>query len=340
MNSTSCSCAGAEPVASKPDLLCIVGPTASGKTALAERLAEHIPCELVSVDSALVYRGMDIGAARPDSPHHLVDIRDPADSYSAADFAADANRLIEDILGRDRLPVLVGGTMLYFRALLEGLSPMPAVDAEIRGAIEREAAEHGWPHLHAELAEVDPTAAARIHPNHSQRIARALEVYRASGRPITEWQRAPGASAVLNRYQVLQIAICPQDRAVLHDRIAARFAGMMRDGFLEEVRALYARDDLNPGLPALRAVGYRQLWHFLDGDYDLETATQRGIAATRQLAKRQLTWLRKWHDLAWIYTDRGGNIIETTLSDQGQGDIWKGQDPANPVLNYLGINPM
>jgi tRNA dimethylallyltransferase len=327
-------------VTATPDLLCIMGPTASGKTALAERLAEHVPCELVSVDSALVYRGMDIGAARPDSPHHLVDIRDPADSYSAADFAADANGLIGDIRGRDRLPLLVGGTMLYFRALLEGLSPVPAADPEVRKAIENEAAEYGWPHVHARLAEVDPAAAARIHPNHSQRIARALEVYRASGRPITEWQQASGAPGVLDRYRVLQIAICPQDRAVLHERIAVRFGQMMRAGFLEEVRALHERGDLDLALPALRAVGYRQLWHFLDDEYNLETAIQRGIAATRQLAKRQLTWLRKWPDLAWIYTDRDGNIIETTLSEQGQGDPWKGQDPANPVLNYLGINPM
>jgi tRNA dimethylallyltransferase len=236
--------------------------------------------------------------------------------------------------------VLVGGTMLYFRALLEGLSPMPAADPGVREAIEREAAEHGWPFLHARLAEVDAAAAARIHPNHSQRIARALEVYRSSGKPMTEWQRAPGKPAALDRYQVLQVAICPKDRAVLHARIAARFEAMMRAGFLEEVRSLHQRGDLDVALPALRAVGYRQLWHHLDGDYDLETAVQRGIAATRQLAKRQLTWLRKWSDLEWIYTDRDGNISETSLSDQGQAGIWKGQDPANPVLNYLGINPM
>jgi len=317
-----------------------MGPTASGKTALAEQLAQRIPCELVSVDSALVYRGMDIGAAKPETPHHLVDIRDPSDTYSAADFAAEALTLIEAIRGRDRLPVLVGGTMLYFRALLEGLSPMPEADPQLRADIEREAATRGWPAMHAELAAVDPVAAARIHPNHSQRIARALEVYRSSGIPISEWQRAPGQSAALQQYRTLQLAICPQHRAVLHERIARRFTQMMAEGLLAEVAALQDRGDLDPELPALRAVGYRQLWRHLDGEIDLETAIEQGIAATRQLAKRQLTWLRKWPDLEWIYTDRDGNIVETTLSDDQQGVITDGQDPANPVLKYLGINPM
>lgn len=322
------------------ELLCIMGPTASGKTALAEQLAERMPCELVSVDSALVYRGMDIGAAKPQTPHHLVDIRDPSDTYSAADFAAEALTLIEAIRGRDRLPVLVGGTMLYFRALLEGLSPMPEADPQLRAEIEREAAARGWPTMHAELAAVDPVAAARIHPNHSQRIARALEVYRSSGTPISEWQRAPGQSAALQRYRTLQLAICPQHRAVLHERIARRFAQMMAEGLLAEVAALRDRGDLDPELPALRAVGYRQLWRHLDGEIDLETAIEQGIAATRQLAKRQFTWLRKWPDLEWIHTDRDGNIVETTLSDDQQGVTTNGQDPANPVLKYLGINPM
>jgi len=322
------------------ELLCIMGPTASGKTALAERLAEHIPCELVSVDSALVYCGMDIGAARPDTPHHLVDIRDPVDTYSAADFAADALAEIEAIRGRGRLPVLVGGTMLYFRAALEGLSPMPAADPAVRADIEALAAASGWPALHAELVAVDPVAAARIHPNHSQRIARALEVYRSSGKPLSEWHRIPGSAGALDQYQTLQVAICPRDRAVLHQRIETRFHQMMEEGFLEEVATLRDRGDLNPDLPALRAVGYRQLWQHLEGEIDLESAVQRGIAATRQLAKRQLTWLRKWPDLEWIYTDRDGNILETTLSDAEQGVIQNDRDPANPVLKYLGINPM
>ncbi len=342
-----------------------MGPTASGKTDLGIGLAEQLDCELVSVDSALVYRGMDIGSAKPEYPHHLVDIRDPAEAYSAADFVGDAARLISEIHGRGRTPLLVGGTMLYFRALLEGLADMPAADPAIRARIERDAAVHGWPHVHAQLAEVDPASAERIHPNHSQRIGRALEVYRASGITMTEWFErqklsssetpegsaepdlekgeafsrtgSPKPSRQLREFDVAQIAICPSDRSVLHQRIKLRFEQMMAAGFLEEVRALYARKDLHPGLPALRAVGYRQLWQHLDGECTLDEAVERGIAATRQLAKRQLTWLRKWPDLAWICTDSDGNLSGEGLSEDGAG--LAGQAPLEMALKFLRQPP-
>ncbi len=231
--------------AAKPLLICLLGPTASGKTDLAIELAAARDCELISVDSALVYRGLDIGSAKPAYPHHLIDIRDPAEAYSAADFAADAHRLVADIAARGRTPLLVGGTMLYFRAFLEGLAEMPAAAADIRREIEAEAALHGWPWLHARLAQVDPQAAARIHPNHSQRLGRALEVYRASGITMSQWQaRQASRPPPAQRFHVVQLAICPLDRAVLHRRIALRFEQMMAAGLLEEVRALYRRGDL------------------------------------------------------------------------------------------------
>ena len=329
---------------SRPLLLCLMGPTASGKTDLAIALAEARNCELVSVDSALVYRGLDIGAAKPDYPHHLVDIRDPAQAYSAAEFAADARRLVADISARGRTPLLVGGTMLYFKAFLEGLADMPAADPAIRREIEAQAAEHGWPWLHAQLARVDPEAAARIHPNHSQRLGRALEVYRASGIPLSQWQRhEPPGALPGERYRVVQLAICPADRAVLHRRIAARFEQMLAAGLLQEVRGLYQRGDLHPGLPAIRAVGYRQLWQHLAGECSLEEAVARAIAATRQLAKRQLTWLRKWPDLHWLPTDAAGNLLAGTESDTGLGAALparSGQIPLEAVLNYLDSAPL
>jgi len=331
--------------ANRPRLICLMGPTASGKTDLAIALAAQLDCELVSVDSALVYRGLDIGSAKPDFPHHLVDIRDPSEPYSAADFAADARRLAAEITARGKTPLLVGGTMLYFKAFLDGLADMPAANPAIRAAIEAEAAQYGWPHLHAELAQVDPDAAARIHPHHSQRLARAIEVYRATGVPLTTWHRkgpeqgsAPCSSDPLARYEVRQLAICPHDRAVLHERIALRFASMMQAGFLEEVRALWQRGDLQPDLPALRAVGYRQLWQHLEGECSLHEAVQKGVAATRQLAKRQLTWLRKWPELDWIFTDCDGNIVENELSEQTTP--LSGTRPLALALNYLGHAPM
>ena len=220
----------------KPLLICLMGPTASGKTDLAIALAQRLDCELVSVDSALVYRGMDIGSAKPDYPHHLVDIRDPAQAYSAAEFVTDAHRLVAEIIARGRTPLLVGGTMLYFKAFLDGLAEMPGADPAIRARIAAQADAHGWPHIHEQLAQVDPQAAARIHPHHSQRLSRALEVYRASGVTLTQWHKNGGADTY-DRYRVVQLAICPVERAILHQRIARRFELMMEAGLLEEVRA-------------------------------------------------------------------------------------------------------
>jgi len=325
--------------AAKPLLICLLGPTASGKTELAIELAAARDCELVSVDSALVYRGLDIGSAKPAYPHHLIDIRDPAQAYSAADFAADAHRLVAEIAARGRTPLLVGGTMLYFKAFLEGLAEMPAAAADIRREIEVEAALHGWPWLHARLAEIDPRAAARIHPNHSQRLGRALEVYRASGITMSQWQaRQASRPPPAQRFHVVQLAICPLDRAVLHRRIALRFEQMMAAGLLEEVRALYRRGDLAAQLPAMRAVGYRQLWRHLAGECSLEAAVAAAIAASRQLAKRQLTWLRKWPDLNWIHTDEAGNLAQPAGSDPGGTGM--GQKPIWQALNYLERAPL
>ncbi len=316
----------------RPRLICLLGPTASGKTDLAIALAESLDCELVSVDSALVYRGLDIGSAKPDYPHHLVDICDPAESYSAARFVEDARRTCAEIVSRGRTPLLVGGTMLYFRAFLEGLAPMPEADPALRGEIEALAAEQGWPAVHAELARVDPESAARIHPNHSQRLCRALEVYRSSGKPMSAWHAESGA-APGDDYRISQFALCPLDRGELHRRIALRFELMMQGGFLEEVQGLYQRGDLHAGLPAIRAVGYRQLWQYLEGQCSLEEAVEAGIAATRQLAKRQLTWLRKWPDLGWIFTDPEGNISPGGLSESYPETI--GGPPAALAGNFF-----
>jgi tRNA dimethylallyltransferase len=282
-----------------PPAIFLMGPTASGKTALAVSLVERFPLEIVSVDSALVYRGMDIGTAKPDAatlaraPHHLLDIRDPTEAYSAAAFCDDARRLMADIVARGKVPLLVGGTMLYFRALLQGLDDLPRADAALRQKLETEAMARGWPALHADLAQVDPLTAARLAPNDSQRIGRALEIFQLTGTPM---------SALLDRvqselpYRVLQLALIPSDRAVLHQRIAARFDAMLAEGLLEEVESLRRNAALKPGLPAMRAVGYRQAWACLDGGIDLKALREQGIAATRQLAKRQLTWLRSWPD--------------------------------------------
>lgn len=292
------------PAETLPPALFLMGPTAAGKTRLAFEICERSNAEIISVDSALVYRGLDIGSAKPDAdelaryPHHLVDIRDPADAYSVAEFRRDALAAMADITARGRLPLLVGGTMLYFKALMDGLAEMPTVESGVREAIEREAAEGGWPALHAELAECDPAVAAEIHPNHSQRIGRALEVFRATGVPMSQW-RAQQAEASLP-YRVLQIAVAPADRNLLHLRIEQRLAAMFAAGMVDEVRALHGRGDLGRNLPAIRAVGYRQVWEYLDGETDEQTMQARALAATRQLAKRQYTWLRKWPDLRWI----------------------------------------
>ena len=317
-------------------LLCIMGPTASGKTDLAIALAEALNGELISVDSALVYRGLDIGSAKPDYPHHLVDICDPGEAYSAARFVDDARDVLADVRARGRRPILVGGTMLYYRALLQGLAPMPGADPAVRAEIEAQAQREGWPSVHRALAAVDPDSAARIHPNHSQRLMRALEVYRVAGRPLSAIHDADEAGASIPS---IPIALAPRERTVLHERIARRFHAMMDAGFLAEVRALHDRSDLQGDLPALRAVGYRQLWEHLDGHCSLDEAIERGIAATRQLAKRQFTWLRKWPDLRWLHTDAEGRVLDWT-GVAGESFSATQSDPFDLVLNYLTANPM
>ncbi|WP_259463501.1 tRNA (adenosine(37)-N6)-dimethylallyltransferase MiaA [Cupriavidus plantarum] len=284
-----------------PPIVCLLGPTASGKTAAALALAERAPIEIISLDSALVYREMDIGTAKPTraeldaAPHHLIDIVDPADSYSAARFVEDAQRLIEDIRARGRLPLIVGGTMLYYKALTQGLNDLPRADAAIRAELDALAAARGWPALHAMLAEVDPVTAARLAPNDAQRIQRALEIHRLTGQPMSallarEAEARTFTGSADARFRV--IALEPSDRAVLHARIAARFDAMLELGLIDEVKRLRARGDLHPGLPSMRCVGYRQVWEYLDGECDYDTMRERGIVATRQLCKRQITWLR------------------------------------------------
>lgn len=286
-----------------------MGPTASGKTDLAIALSEALPCDLISVDSALVYRGLDIGSAKPDAetlrvhPHALIDIRAPTEIYSAADFRRDALADIETSLAKGRTPVLVGGTMMYFKALLEGLAEMPGADAEVRAEIEALAAKQGWPAVHAALAAVDPEMAAQIHPNHSQRLSRALEVYRVSGITMSQWRRQQAQTSL--PFQPLQFAIAPDDRAELHRRIELRLKIMFDQGFVDEVRGLMARGDLHLDLPSMRAVGYRQVWQYLQGECDLEEAFERALIASRQLAKRQLTWLRSWPQVQWLPTPLG-----------------------------------
>ncbi len=293
--------------------LCLAGPTAAGKTAVALAIARALPVEIVSVDSALVYRGMDIGTAKPSAveraqvPHHLIDILDPLSSYSAAQFVADASRLVAQIRARGRLPLLVGGTMLYFKALFEGLDEMPASDAAIRAALDAEAAARGWPALHAELARVDPASAARLPPGDAQRIQRALEVFRLSGRPISSFHRVRSEA----RATPPLLSLEPASRAWLHERIAQRFTQMLASGFVDEVRALRARGDLHLGLPSMRCVGYRQAWEALDAD-ELAALPERGIAATRQLAKRQITWLRGMPQRELLACDEPG-LIERSV---------------------------
>jgi len=284
---------------------CVLGPTASGKTAAALAFASQTRAhgrevEIVSVDSALVYRGMDIGTAKPSADeraavvHHLIDIVDPADSYSAADFRTDALRVTGEILARGNVPLLVGGTMLYYRALTHGLSDLPSADPGVRATLDAEAARDGWPALHARLAAVDPQTAARLAPNDSQRIQRALEIFLLSGQPMSALLAATSAHAhdEAARYRFVPVALEPSDRGVLHGRIARRFDAMLAAGFIDEVKALRARGDLHAALPSMRCVGYRQAWEYLDGTTDYDTMRDKGIFATRQLCKRQLTWLR------------------------------------------------
>jgi tRNA dimethylallyltransferase len=297
-----------------PPAIFLMGPTAAGKTDLAVALARVLPCDLISVDSALVYRGMDIGTAKPSAellqefPHRLVDIRDPAQSYSAAEFVSDALVAMAQSTAAGRIPLLVGGTMLYFRALSEGLADMPPADAAVRAELEAQAQAGGLAALHRQLAEIDPESAARIHPNDPQRLVRALEVYRISGVSMTEHrvrQRLQKAGAgtpdagVLP-YTVAQLSVAPAQRQVLHQRIEQRFVEMVEQGFVEEVEALRRRSDLHPDLPSMRSVGYRQVWNYLDGACSRDEMVQRGVIATRQLAKRQLTWLRGWEGVHWL----------------------------------------
>ena len=283
-----------------------MGPTASGKTALAIALRQKLPIEIISVDSALIYRGMDIGTAKPTleeqqlAPHRLIDILDPAQSYSAADFRRDALLEMEKIVVAGHIPLLVGGTMLYFKALLDGLSPLPSADVTIRAEIKAQAKQFGWGAIHKRLQEVDPISAARIHPNDPQRLSRALEVFLVSGESLTELTEIVEAELP---YNVLQFAISPQDRKILHQRIEIRFLQMLKAGFEDEVRALYGRGDLHETLPAIRSVGYRQMWSYLSGEINYDEMVYRGICATRQLAKRQITWLRGWKNVHRLDSD-------------------------------------
>lgn len=314
--------------AEKPPAIFLMGPTASGKTDLAIALCEHLPCDIISVDSAMIYRGMNIGTAKPSAkelaqaPHRLIDICDPADTYSAADFRKDALAEMAQITAAGRIPLLVGGTMMYFKALLHGMSGLPGASAEQRRALEQEALEKGWLALHRELEAKDPVAAGLIHPNNRQRLLRALEVIRLTGKPISSFWQSEDSSSSQNQgdgvedytyftqwqadevsslpYTVCQLAMAPPERHVLHKRIHQRFLKMLEAGFLDEVTALMSRGDLHPGLPSMRCVGYRQAWSYLAGEEIYDTFIDKGVAATRQLAKRQLTWLRKWSGVDWL----------------------------------------
>jgi tRNA dimethylallyltransferase len=284
-----------------PPAILLIGPTASGKTAIASAIAEKLPCEIVSVDSAQVYRHMNIGTAKPDAgllariPHHLIDIVEPHESYSAARFRDDALIAMREITERGNIPLLAGGTMLYFQALTEGLNELPGADPAIRLVIDSMAAESGWPGLHRELARVDPETAARLEPNDAQRIQRALEIYYITNKPMAELIKKP--KYVYFPYSAIKIALVPADRAQLHERIAQRFEAMLELGLIGELRRLRARYALEPGMPSMRCVGYRQVWQYLDGEFGLAALREKGVAATRQLAKRQLTWLRSMTDV-------------------------------------------
>ena len=296
-------------------VIAIMGPTASGKTGLALDIAAKVESEVISVDSALVYKGMDIGTAKPTQEeqagvvHHLIDIIDPAQSYSVSQFVNDTNALIGDILARGKVPILAGGTMMYFNALINGISPLPKSDEKIRDEITQQAQRLGWSKLHDELRGVDPISGERSHPNDPQRITRALEVYRSTGKTLTHWQQQEGEKCP---YNIAQFAIAPADRAVLHERIATRFDLMLEQGFENEVVKLYERSDLHEDLPSIRSVGYRQMWQYLDGQLSYAEMRERGIIATRQLAKRQLTWLRGWEQVTWLDTFANDNLTKIT----------------------------
>jgi tRNA dimethylallyltransferase len=333
--------------AALPPVIFIMGPTASGKTDLALQLCQHLPCDIISVDSAMIYRGMDIGTAKPSAaelalaPHRLIDICDAADSYSAADFRRDALIEMAEITAAGRIPLLVGGTMMYFKALLHGMSDLPSANPQVREQLVQQAQVQGWEALHRELAAADPVAARLIHPNNRQRLIRALEVQRLTGQPISSfWQAPPAAtanvadaSAADNEnytyftgwqadagsslpYTITQLVVAPQQRQILHDRINQRFLTMLDAGLLSEVEGLMARGDLDPSMPSMRCVGYRQAWEHLSGQCDHTAFVDKGVAATRQLAKRQLTWLRKWPDALWLGSDNK-DIVADALKKAG-----------------------
>lgn len=297
----------------KPLLIMLMGPTASGKTDVAMALSKVLPVDIISVDSTLVYKGLNIGSAKPSReeleqfPHRLIDICDPAEPYSVANFCHDAEREINSIVNAKRIPILVGGSMMYFKSLLDGLADMPATDLAIRQVIASEAERDGWPALHAQLKAVDPDYAAQLHPNHSQRISRALEVYRSSGKTMTQYrlqQQELSRPKFLDKFNIVCLGLLPDDRALLHERIYKRFGLMIDNGFIDEVAGLRQRKDLHLDLPSMRAVGYRQIWQYLDNEYDYNTMIEKGVASTRQLAKRQLTWLRDWPDLIRLSVDK------------------------------------
>lgn len=318
--------------ATLPPAICLMGPTACGKTRVAVELAQELPFEIISVDSALVYRGLDIGSGKPDAatlakaPHRLVDIRDPAEPYSAADFRDDAIQAMREIVASGKTPLLVGGTMLYFKALRDGLAPMPSADPEVRARILELAQREGWAAVHRRLQEVDPAAAARIHPNDPQRLQRALEVYEVSGRALSELHaEKPAGAAPDLPCNLIFLAMLPE-RSALHAVIARRFMQMLDAGLVTEVSTLRKRGDLASHMPALRSVGYRQVWDYLDGKFDYESMIEKGIAATRQLAKRQYTWLRSWpdlHELQCTLTIDDGNIVKNLLKNlQRDATYW------------------
>jgi len=305
-----------------PKAIFLMGPTAAGKTALAMDLYDKLPCELISVDSALIYKGMDVGTAKPTAaelekyPHHLVDIIDPSESYSAAQFREDVLPLMQDIVARGKIPVLVGGTMMYFNALTKGMAQLPQADESIRAEITKMADQEGWPAVHQQLQEVDPESAQRLAPNDSQRIQRALEVFRISGKTLTKhWEEQEQQKLP---FDVLNLAIMPKERKTLHQRIEQRFSLMLEQGFIEEVQALYDRGDLNLEMPSMRCVGYRQAWMYINGEIDHKTMIEKGVVATRRLAKRQITWLRSWQDLHWFdleSTDLTARVLKLLDSD-------------------------
>ncbi|MEE9352247.1 MAG: tRNA (adenosine(37)-N6)-dimethylallyltransferase MiaA [Thiotrichaceae bacterium] len=303
-----------------PSCICIMGATGTGKTELAIEMRKHFPVEIINVDSAQIYTQMDIGTAKPNketlkqAPHRLLDFIDPSKSYSAADFRIDALREMQEIIDAGNIPLLAGGTMLYYRALLEGISPLPSADPEIRAKLSAEAEEKGWTFLHERLKEIDPEAAARIHPNDPQRIQRALEVYEITGTPLTTLHKEAKPEPL--PWRVIKFALIPRDREALRERLAQRFENMLKQGLLEEVQKLHSREDLNIDLPSMRCVGYRQIWEYLSGENDYNTMKERAIVSTRQLAKRQLTWLRSEKDIIQLFMeDNNVSVVKSKIRE-------------------------